>query len=364
MNTLVWIGFCQAMFAAILMFNKNFNKNEQTVSDKILSAWLVLLAIEFLTAGMDYQFYKTPLLSGSHLLSNAAFYLYVRSLTRSGFRLKYVHLVHLVPFLLFKVLAYIIKAPFMVGDYLVYQENYLFRFSFAMVSLVSWLIYSSLSLTMVYHYRSNLQNETSRIEANENIRWLMFVTIIYAVYCFITYIISFTLIIKGDYESTLPGIFNYSILLVLLYALSFYGLRQKHIPEALQIPNEKKNSKKPLLDDRTRKEIGKQVLAYFQEKQAYLNPDLSMNILSSDMQIPKHQLTEVLNTELGKNFFRLVNSYRIEAVKKMLADTTLHYSIEAIGYDCGFSNKSSFYKIFKETVGETPSAYKKRISAL
>jgi len=361
MNTLVWIGFCQALFASILMFTKN----ERTVSDKILSAWLVLLALEFLTAGMDYQFYETPLLSGSHLLSNASFYLYVRALTRSGFRLKYLHLVHLLPFLIFKVLAYIIKAPFMVGDYLVYQENYLFRFSFAMASLISWLIYSSLSLTMVYHYRANLQNETSRIDTNENIRWLMSVTIIYVVYCFITYIISFTLIIKGDYDSILPGIFNYSILLVLLYALSFYGLRQKHIPEELQIPNEKPRYKKNLLDDRTRKIIGKQVLVYLEQRKAYLNPDLSMDILSQDMQIPKHQLTEVLNAELGKNFFRLVNSYRrIEAVKKMLADSTNHYSIEAIGYDCGFSNKSSFYKIFKETVGETPSEYKKRISAI
>ena len=358
MNTLVWIGLSQALFAAILMFTKN----ERTVSDKILSAWLVLLAIEFLTAGIDYQFYGSPLLSGSHLLSNAAFYLYVRALTRSGFRLKYAHLFHLLPFLLFKVLAYIIKAPFMVGDYLVFEENYLFRFSFAIASLISWLIYSSLSLTMVYHYRANLQNETSRIEANENIRWLMSVTIIYVIYCFITYIISFSLIIKGDYDSNLHGIFNYSILLVLLYALSFYGLRQKHIPEELQIPNEKRNNKKPILDDQTRKTIGKQVLVYFRERKAYLNPDLSMDILSSDLQIPKHQLTEVLNTELGKSFFRLVNSYRIEAVKSMLAEQNNYYSIEAIGFECGFSNKSSFYKIFKETVGETPSAYKKRIS--
>ena len=358
MNTLVWIGFCQAMFAAILMFNKN----EQTVSDKILSAWLVLLAIEFLTAGMDYQFYKTPLLSGSHLLSNAAFYLYVRSLTRSGFHLKYRHLAHLLPFLIFKILAYILNAALMMGDYLVYEEDYMFRFSYAITSLVSWLIYSPLSLTMVYHYRANLLNQTSRIETNENIRWLMTVTVFYVIYCFLTYIISFVLIIKGDYYSSIPEIINYSLLLFLLYMLSFYGLRQKHIPEAFQISNDKKNKKKPLLDDQTRKEIGKQVLAYFQEKKAYLNPDLNMDILSADLQLPKHQLTEVLNTELGKNFFRLVNSYRIEAVKKMLAGSRNHYSIEAIGFECGFSNKSSFYKIFKETVGETPSEYKKRIS--
>ncbi|MEJ1729560.1 hypothetical protein SMA90_24765, partial [Escherichia coli] len=200
MNTLVWIGFSQALFAAILMIAKN----ERAVYDKILTSWLVLLAIDFLTSAIDYQLFDVPLLSGTHLLFNAALYLYVRSLTVAGFRLKYLHLFHLLPFLVFEIMAYIIREPLLLGDYLVQNENYIFRFSFALTSLVSWLIYSPLSITLVYNYRTNLQNETSHIETNENIRWLMSLTTFYVVYCIVGYIISFIVNIMGDHQSMIP----------------------------------------------------------------------------------------------------------------------------------------------------------------
>ena len=70
-----------------------------------------------------------------------------------------------------------------------------------------------------------------------------------------------------------------------------------------------------------------------------------MDYLSKQLKIPKYQIT-VLNTEIGKNF-QFVNSYRVDAVKEMLAAPQLKYSIEAIGYGCGFSSKSSFYGIQK-----------------
>ena len=64
----------------------------------------------------------------------------------------------------------------------------------------------------------------------------------------------------------------------------------------------------------TEKTWGK-VLAYFDKHKAYLNPDLSMEVLSSDLNVPKHQLTEVLNIGLGKNFFHR-SMHTVEAVKK------------------------------------------------
>jgi len=84
-----------------------------------------------------------------------------------------------------------------------------------------------------------------------------------------------------------------------------------------------------------------------------------MDLLSKALKIPKYQLTEVLNTTIGKNFFQFVNAYRVEEVKKMLVDPKNLYSIEAIGYECGFSSKSSFYKEFKRITGMTPAEYKK-----
>ncbi len=353
LNTLIWIGFCQALFAALLMFGKA----ERSVSDKVLITWLLLLAIEFLIRGIFFQPYLLPLLTGTHLLFNAALYIYVRSLTVAGFRLKPAYLLHLTPYIIIEILSFTIKEPVLTGTHLALYGNHLFSYSVALLNLVSWMIYSPLSITMVHNYRKNLQNEVSSIEENENIRWLLLVTTFYVLYCVVGYLISWGVLVR-EMEFMGPAIYNFSFLLILVYMLSFYGLRQKHIPEPLQVSKGKRRYKNPLLSEEDRKKLGEKVLQYVQEKEVYLNPSLSMDVLSAELQIPKHHLTEVLNIELGKNFFQFVNAYRIEAVKAMLKDPFNLYSIEAVGYECGFSNKSSFFRIFKETVGVTPLEYK------
>ena len=115
-----------------------------------------------------------------------------------------------------------------------------------------------------------------------------------------------------------------------------------------------------MLTQETKSKIKNKILAYFESENPYLNPNLNMDLLSDALNFPKYQLTEVLNTEIGKNFFQFVNSYRIEAVKKKLLEPKLKYSIEAIGYECGFNSKSSFNTVFKNLTGETPVTYRKK----
>ncbi|KXK42865.1 MAG: hypothetical protein UZ11_BCD004001088 [Bacteroidetes bacterium OLB11] len=43
-------------------------------------------------------------------------------------------------------------------------------------------------------------------------------------------------------------------------------------------------------------------------------------MLSNKLKIPKYQITEVLNTVIGQNFFQYVNYHRVEAVKEMLSN--------------------------------------------
>ena len=118
--------------------------------------------------------------------------------------------------------------------------------------------------------------------------------------------------------------------------------------------------KNSILSTEAKQLIKEKILYYFDKEKAYLNPNLNMDLLSESINFPKYQITEVLNVEIGKNFFQFVNSYRIEAVKKMLLEPKLKYSIEAIGYECGFNSKSSFYTVFKNLTGETPVAFRKK----
>lgn len=120
--------------------------------------------------------------------------------------------------------------------------------------------------------------------------------------------------------------------------------------------------KKSSLKDSEVKKIIESLEKYMHEERPYLNPELTILDLSNKLNISKHHLTQVLNINLGKNFFTYVNEYRIEAIKKKIEDPKFnHLTLLAIAFECGFNSKSSFNNIFKQYTGHTPSEYKKQL---
>jgi AraC-like DNA-binding protein len=355
METIAWIGFSQSIFAAILIGTKK----ENSIADKILTAWLSLLGIEFFTCAIDYRVFGKPLLSSSFLLINPAFYLYVRSLILGDFRLKWSQLFHLAPYIVFETIAYVVYKPFSLESFFHSGYSHWYSYLFTLVTLVSLTFYNSTSAVLIYEHRRNLFNEFSNIESGKKITWLYFIVIFYILYCLAVVITSsLTLFLGLDF--LLPHTLNYSALLALVFILSFYGLHQKtislytekevrenHLSQTIHIPESKRIS------------IQSELVGYFNKEKPYLNPELSMTLLADHLKVPKHHLTEVMNADMGQNFFQFVNRYRVEAVKEMLADAKNHFSVEAIGYECGFSSKSSFFTVFKNLTGKTPSEYKK-----
>lgn len=357
MKTLLWIGCCQSMFAAILMFTKKENSS----SDKILSGWLVLLSLDFLSCGLNYELFGKPLLSSSFLLFNPALYLYIKSLTHSEFKLKGIHILHLLPFIAFGIYAYVTKQSFSLDTFFIQNENYIFRLIFGGATILSWLIYNPLSLILVHKHRMHLQNELSNIENNENLSWVLSVGIFYVVYCILAFLITI-ISINANLNPLSPHIYNYITLLILIYVMSFYGLMQRNVSNELLVEEQTIPYQNSNLSPQSKEKIKQQMLRYFEIEKAYLNPDLNMDVLSDALVTPKYKLTEVLNTEFGTNFFQFVNQYRVEAVKKMLTNPENKFSIEAIGYECGFSSKSSFYTVFKSNTGKTPVNFRNSAS--
>jgi len=357
MSTIAWIGFCQSMFAAILMFTKK----GRSLPDKILSIWLLLIAIDFMICGLEYEIIGKPMLSSSFLLFNPFIYLYIRSLTQPNYRLNRFQALHLLPFIVFELLTYSFKEKFSLDTFFIHDADYLFRLFFGSAILISWCSYIPLSLIMVHKHRMFLRNEWSNIEKNESLSWLLAFAVFYVVYCMFAVIITY-IAYYNQLNPFTPHIYNYSTLLLLVYIISFYGLRQ-------QVPTKRMNEddlqmtpyKNSTLSDESKQNIQKNIIHYFKEEKAYLNPDLDMQVLSTHLKIPKYQITEVLNTNIGMNFFQFVNSYRVEEVRRMLANPNNKYSIEAIGYECGFTSKSSFYTVFKNITGDTPVAYRNKI---
>lgn len=358
METIAWIGFSQSLFASILMLAKR----KVSIPDKILTAWLFLLAFEFLTCALDYVNFKVPLLSSSFLLFNPAFYLYTKSLIEPAFKLNLKQILHLLPFIFFELVAYLIEEPFSLSGFLSSNENLWFRMAFAIASVFSWILYNWATLNVILKHRKRLMNEFSTIESHKKLSWLFFIVIFYNFFCLASIAVAVTVIIL-HIEFPLSPVYNYSALLLMSYILGFYGLRQGTIfMDTESVETIKDKYANSTLSEKRKKEIETMILEHFNKNKPYLNPNLDMNSISSTLKIPKYQITEVLNNCINMNFFSFVNEYRVNAVREMLRKNN-DYSIEDIGYECGFNSKSSFFTVFKKLTGMTPMQFRNTIDS-
>lgn len=93
--------------------------------------------------------------------------------------------------------------------------------------------------------------------------------------------------------------------------------------------------------------------------QKYLDPKLTLQELSEELQLSKTYVSRVLNQELGMSFTDYVNSLRVEAAKANLKHPDFaNYTLVAIGLESGFNSKTTFNSAFKKHTGMTPSQFR------
>ncbi len=93
-------------------------------------------------------------------------------------------------------------------------------------------------------------------------------------------------------------------------------------------------------------------------EELYRNPNLKLEHLSERAGIPEKTISFVLNHHFKKGFNDFINYYRVqEALTEMNSDNLKFKTLEGIGYEVGFSSRSTFYRAFKKITGKQPSAY-------
>lgn len=106
------------------------------------------------------------------------------------------------------------------------------------------------------------------------------------------------------------------------------------------------------------------LLKVLEEEDAYLDEELTLAKLATQLAVSSQKVSETLNRSMQQSFYDVVNAYRIERAKSLLLDPAYHHlSIEGIAYECGFKSRSTFFKFFKKVVGSTPTAFKKAAQA-
>lgn len=102
----------------------------------------------------------------------------------------------------------------------------------------------------------------------------------------------------------------------------------------------------------------KKIIHHFETEKPYQKADFNIRKLAELVDSNSTYVSRALNKVGNKKFNQLVNDYRIEQVKKEI-ENNIHqkFTLETIYTNAGFSQQSTFNRIFKEYTGFTPSEY-------
>ncbi|WP_158973811.1 AraC family transcriptional regulator [Cellulophaga sp. L1A9] len=96
-------------------------------------------------------------------------------------------------------------------------------------------------------------------------------------------------------------------------------------------------------------------------KKVYLDNTLTLEGLAEQLNTDRYSLSQTINQEFDKNYYELINDYRIEEAIRKIHNSESDLVICDLIYETGFNNKVSFYKAFKKRHLKTPLEYQKSI---
>jgi len=145
---------------------------------------------------------------------------------------------------------------------------------------------------------------------------------------------------------------------------------EKEIVEAQQIESmNRENKEKPSLvkglPETKVSEIANRIISLMESEKLYEEPELTLQMLSDKLGVQSYQASQVINEGLKRNFYELVNGYRVDAAKRLLLDPKNdNYTILSVGFEAGFNSKTTFHSVFKKFTGLTPTEYRGKNNSL
>ncbi|MGX1928836.1 helix-turn-helix domain-containing protein [Flagellimonas sp. 2504JD4-2] len=208
------------------------------------------------------------------------------------------------------------------------------------------------------------RNQYAEILVYDDLTWIVHFlrwgALVFLFWGIAVWINSTTQIIKPPY-SYYPLRLTSSILIYWVAYKAFFryrllkdrvGLRAvlKSKREKNTVPGQAKNARDKFTFD--------QFDAFVLENKLFLDPNLSLDKVATELQIGVSTLSKVVNEE-QISFSDYINTLRVNESKRILKDPDFEaYTIVAIGLECGFNSKSTFYQAFKKVTGKTPSEYR------
>lgn len=144
----------------------------------------------------------------------------------------------------------------------------------------------------------------------------------------------------------LMALFALAVIILVVYLLRCRGARlHETAPQRKTVPPFQ-SSYSELMD-----RINKMM-----EQQLYLNSDLSLAYIASELGLNRTYVSDCINSQTGGSFPQYVTNFRIEHAKRLLRDQP-DVKVSDVWMYCGFSNEASFFRTFKSVTGMTPKEW-------
>lgn len=193
------------------------------------------------------------------------------------------------------------------------------------------------------------RDSNNRISKPARMGYLSALSIVVSnIICLAGYIISLDLVI-------------FSLLIANAATIYVYLVTQRHpdYHRLLRSETRKANYEKSRISGLDVNVICTRLHELMRDEKIFADEELSLRDLAGELGISAHQLSEILNEKIKKNFNTFVNEYRVNEARTMLVEEP-HRSILSVGIAVGFNSNTTFCTVFSKIAGESPSHYRKR----
>jgi AraC-like DNA-binding protein len=372
MTLLVTAGAVQGLLLACALW---LHPRGPRRANRIVAAFLFSITLALFADGLRLggQWQQLPslfvALSATPFLFGPLLWLYVETLTDPAYRLRAVHFLHAIPWLLNLLLLLpwmLMPAAELVAELEPGMQATPDGVNLLAVAKVSSLFgYTLYAWRRLRRWQHGLLNRYSNLD-RINLRWL---GSLLAAFAGVEALV--VLYLSGLFPSGGPlwmaDTVLSLVLTILVLTTGILALRQPQIfsgaePAVASLMGEGEG---PAPAVRPRRNLSAEHvpelrarLDYLMSEEAlYLDRDLSLTQLATALSASPHQVSELLNAELGCTFYDYVNRHRVEAVQRRLRSEA-QATVLDLALESGFNNKATFNKAFRRVAGCTPSEWR------
>ncbi|MEZ4991388.1 MAG: AraC family transcriptional regulator [Saprospiraceae bacterium] len=349
-------------------------KKQRSTADYLLASWFLLILLAITTIYINYNGLTGPqwlveLTDISVYLYGPILWFYTKALTDSRFQFGKQDTLHLLPF--------VVSACYVL--YHLFFGIAIDEKAREIILLSKMLLLPVYGIAVLGHLRQHTRNITNYYSFTEKIilRWLRFLVWSFLIIWTIA-AVSQLLFAYGQLEiPQYGGQFTNLALGLFVLAIGYFGIRQTtiffpaHLIEASggtpmvltrkeEGNDQQEKEEETGIDETEQLDRSQylQLLQFMETEKPFLDGQLTIFKLATQIEMPPHRISKLINSYGKVNFFDFVNRYRIEEIKdKIHQKVHRQQTLLAIALDCGFNSKASFNRAFKKWTGKTPREY-------